>query len=123
MAKWKYIDNPQDPEFKKYLEYIKAIPNDSNAAAMDTGYNILKLFIENSDLAVKYRRKIFNSTHTHDPLLIFRIRKEIAPFIIEKGLVAARTSTKVKAMECLILFCYIEKPDAVMVSGRHMFSA
>jgi hypothetical protein len=63
LQKWKYIDNPQDPEFKKYLDFIKAIPNDPNAAALDSGFNVLLLFIESADLALKYvllqRLKLF----------------------------------------------------------------
>jgi hypothetical protein len=52
-SKWKYIDNPKDPEFRKYSEHMKDLALDSNAAALDLAYNVLLVFIQNSDLAVK----------------------------------------------------------------------
>ena len=90
---------------------MKSIANDTNAAALDSGYNVLKLFIENSDLAARYASR---------PAMLFpdsfsRMRKELLVPLIEKGLTSTRTSTKTKAQDLLLSYVYIDKPDPVIV--------
>ncbi|KAJ1557224.1 Cytoskeleton associated protein 5 [Nowakowskiella sp. JEL0078] len=47
-------DSPNaDSEFKKYIDHLRPILKDSNAAALDTGLNVVLAYITNCPSALK----------------------------------------------------------------------
>ena len=52
---------------------------------------------------------------SHERVHSCRLKKELVPMIIEKGLLATKSSTKTRALEALLAYVYIDTPDYVVV--------
>lgn len=79
---------------------MKKAASDSNAAALDAGLDMVTLFLLQADIAGRFRSQVTGS-------------------LIEKGLTAARASTKTKAQEALLTAMEIDGPEPVIVRIEH----
>lgn len=94
---WKQLEDPLDPELKKYSHIVTICLNDNNAAALDAAYTLILCFLDIASLSI-----------------ISKLRKELVFLIVEKGLLSSKTTTKSKALECIIQLIYIDHPDPII---------
>lgn len=91
-------DGPKDPIFRQYMDSIRSLPAESNAAALESALTCLLSFLQMCS-----------------PETCSRLRPAILPTLIEKGLVAAKPGVRSKAVECALMFVELEQAEPVIV--------
>ncbi|KAF9973158.1 Microtubule-associated protein, microtubule dynamics during spindle orientation [Actinomortierella ambigua] len=86
-----------DSEFRQYEGSLKKMALDSNAVAQESALTTIMQFVDNAPEAS-------------------RSMSSVVPAVVEKCLSAARTGTKTKAVELILLYVEVDTPDPIIES-------
>lgn len=105
-------EGPKAQVFRDHFESMRKAPLESNAAALDAALHALHVYVESSELALKYRP----APSLAGVLTLYsRLRSAMLGSLIEKGLGAARAPTRTKCVEILLEFIAIDVAEPVVV--------
>lgn len=83
--------------FKDHQDIVRKLPTESNAVVLENALNCLISYLECAPTDI-----------------LKRIKSDVLPVLVEKGLGAQRTGAKNKAVECFNLFVELENGEAVI---------
>ncbi|KAG0267963.1 Microtubule-associated protein, microtubule dynamics during spindle orientation [Actinomortierella ambigua] len=84
-----------DSEYRQYEGSLKKMALDSNAVAQESALTTIMQFVDNAPEAS-------------------RSMSSVVPAVVEKCLSAARTGTKTKAVELILLYVEVDTPDPII---------